>query len=121
MNVIQLLVEHGNPRDKYSDEVIADFYDQVDTDGSMFTEALSELSDASRKRVAALLDDQTSRSLSHQMVGQILGDQLRQYARGYLEREYDDHQAEIRERRTEAAAAHKADLQNDGEQTGCMP
>lgn len=120
MNLTQLLVEYGDPRNSYSDEVVAAFYEDVD-DGSYFAEALAEIDDAQRKRVIALLDDQISRTLSHQMVGQILGDQLRRYARNILENHYDQYQGEIRMRREDAAAAHKADLQNDGEQTGCMP
>jgi hypothetical protein len=123
MTLFELFIQHGNPSQTYTDELVGAFYDQVD-DGTMFGEAIAEVDDDKRQEIAQLIDDRTSRSLSHQMIGEIITKQLRAYPRKYLQDAYDGMEAEILAYNRAADLAEKADLDNDaaaGDAQGCMP
>lgn len=95
MTLFELFIEYGNPADTYSDEVLARFLDEVD-DGSMFMESLAEMPEDERKRMISLVDDRTSRTLSHQLIGKIATEQLQRYVRSYLQKKYEALEPEIR-------------------------
>lgn len=118
MTLFELFLQHGDPTKTYSDELVAGFYQLVD-DGSMFGEALAEMSDHERERVTDLIFDRTSRTLSHQMVGKIVVDQLRSYAQAYLRKNFESLEPEIREYKKVEARDFAAE--NAGDATGCHP
>jgi hypothetical protein len=123
MSLLELFMEYGDPRNFYTDEVVGAFYRRVD-DGSFFAEALAEMPDADRARLISLIDDKTSRTLSHQMVGKIVVDQLREYVQSYLSDKYEELKPELRARQQQAAVDEKAELELEvdaGRQSGWMP
>lgn len=121
MSLFDLFFEFGNPADTYTDDLVAAFYTRVDQDGSWFAEALAEMPDSSRTAITQMINDPTSRSLSHQMIGRLVVDQLRKYPRKYLNEQFLEKRALIDTAKMIAARAAEADLDNDGQQTGCLP
>ncbi len=124
MTLFELFLEHGNPSEKYTDEMLAVFLAEVDKTGDFFHE-MSVLPKDKRECVIRLLDDRTSRSLSHQAIGEIFCKQLKEKVRAYLQRQYDglreDVDAYNRQAAKDAVADRAVDEAKQDWPSGSMP